>query len=292
MLQEADLIIFMGQSNMAGRGIVCGKWPQPAPQILPGAGYEFRPVSDPAKLYPVTEPFGVYENREDGINDVFFDGWQIEEGLQKKAASGCAVSSVRMAKTGSSVTAFCNAYYKKTGIPVVAVSASKGGSHIAQWQPESKEGYLKDAVSRFRAAEEFLLSTGCQIRHRFLVWCQGETDGDLGTKGSDYKKMFDVMMEKLRETGIEKCFLIKIGYSDHHADDAAGQLEWDRQYGEIQDAQEQLARTMPDVVMVSRILSTMRERELMKDAFHYYQQAYNECGEEAGKAAGEFMEDY
>ena len=99
-------------------------------------------------------------------------------------------------------------------------------------------------------------------------------------------------MEKLRETGIEKCFLIKIGYSDHHADDAAGQLEWDRQYGEIQDAQEQLARTMPDVVMVSRILSTMRERELMKDAFHYYQQAYNECGEEAGKAAGEFMEDY
>lgn len=59
----------LGQSNMAGRGITCEKWPQPAPALLSGAGYEFRAVSDPDRLYPIQEPFGVGENRPDGIDD-------------------------------------------------------------------------------------------------------------------------------------------------------------------------------------------------------------------------------
>lgn len=29
-MREFDLIMFMGQSNMAGRGVVSEKWPQPA----------------------------------------------------------------------------------------------------------------------------------------------------------------------------------------------------------------------------------------------------------------------
>ena len=99
--------------------------------------------------------------------------------------------------------------------------------------------------------------------------------------------MFSSLMNTLRVQGIEKCFLIKIGYSDHHTDDIQNQSVWDRKYQEIQDAQEHIAITMPDVVIISRAFSTMRERGLMKDAFHYYQQAYNECGEEAGKVAAE-----
>lgn len=34
-----DLILFAGQSNMAGRGIVTDKWPQKAPVLVKGAGY-------------------------------------------------------------------------------------------------------------------------------------------------------------------------------------------------------------------------------------------------------------
>ena len=48
---EVDVFVFMGQSNMAGRGdkeksVVCEK----------GHGYEFRAISDPAKLYGIEEP--------------------------------------------------------------------------------------------------------------------------------------------------------------------------------------------------------------------------------------------
>ena len=64
--KTVDLFLFMGQSNMAGRGIVSEKWAHPAPQIMEGAGYEYRAISAPDKLYPLTEPFGRQENAEEG----------------------------------------------------------------------------------------------------------------------------------------------------------------------------------------------------------------------------------
>ena len=110
-IQEGiDLVLFIGQSNMAGRGIVSAQWPQEAPKLIEGAAWEYRAITTPDRLMPLEEPFGVDENKAAGINDVFAD--------QKKA------------KTGSLVTAFCNAYYEETGRVIVGVSASKGGSTI------------------------------------------------------------------------------------------------------------------------------------------------------------------
>lgn len=103
--KTVDLFMFMGQSNMAGRGIVTPEHPEPAPEPLPNAGYEYRAVSDPGKLVPISEPFGRAENRRGGIDDGDM-------------------------KTGSMVTAFVNAYYTRTGVPVVGVSASKGGRFL------------------------------------------------------------------------------------------------------------------------------------------------------------------
>ena len=34
---SVDLFLFMGQSNMAGRGIVNDTWPEKAPRVLEGA---------------------------------------------------------------------------------------------------------------------------------------------------------------------------------------------------------------------------------------------------------------
>lgn len=100
MEKEYDLFLFLGQSNMAGRGVTSPQWPESAPALTPGAGYEYRAVSDPGRLHPASEPFGVNENNPDGI---------CEPGM----------------KTGSMVTAFINAYYARTKIPVIGVSASK-----------------------------------------------------------------------------------------------------------------------------------------------------------------------
>lgn len=105
-----DLILFMGQSNMAGRGITSDEHPEPAPSLLPGAGWEYRSITAPDVLSPLEEPFGCKENTENGINDGNM-------------------------KTGSMVTTFVNACYTQTQVPIVALSASKGGSSILLWQP-------------------------------------------------------------------------------------------------------------------------------------------------------------
>ena len=62
-----DLFLFAGQSNMAGRGIACTQFPEGAPDLISGAGAEFRAISDPTRLYPIEEPFGALENNPTGI---------------------------------------------------------------------------------------------------------------------------------------------------------------------------------------------------------------------------------
>lgn len=253
----ADLFLFMGQSNMAGRGVTCSRFPQSAPACLPGAGWEFRAVSDPNRLYPAAEPFGALENRPGGI---------FEPGM----------------KTGSMVTAFINAYFEETSTPVIGVSVSKGGSSIREWQPGSP--FLEDALLRLRTTEKYLSANRIPIRRRFVLWCQGETDGDLGTVPSIYEEDFLRMLEALLSEGIEHLFLIRIG--SYNAAATAGLPAPD--YAPIQRAQDYLADTCTQVTMVSRLFSGMLKQGLMKDAFHYYQHAYNLVGEDAGHRAGRY----
>ena len=254
----ADLFLFMGQSNMAGRGVICPRFPQSAPACLPGAGWEFRAVSDPNRLYPAKEPFGAQENRPGGI---------FEPGM----------------KTGSMVTSFINAYFRETRTPVIGISASKGGSAIREWQPGSP--FLEDAFLRLQTAGRYLTDNHIPIRHRFVLWCQGETDGDLGTVPSVYEKDFLRMLEALLSEGVEHLFLVRIGY--YNAAATPGSPAPD--YAPILQAQDHLADTCPQVTMVSRLFAGMRDQGLMKDAFHYYQHAYNLVGEDAGQHAGRYV---
>ena len=73
--------------------------------------------------------------------------------------------------------------------------------------------------------------------------------------------------------GIEKIFLVKIGNYN-------GDQGYD--YNTIMTAQNEICQTMKNVVMVSTDFASMKDRGLMKDAFHYKQDAYNEVGEYAG----------
>ena len=92
-----DLIVFAGQSNMAGRGDA-----EDAPECLPGAGYEYKAVSAPEDLIPIQEPFGLHEDRANGLSD------RTEDGGTKRS--------------GSMVTALVNEYYRQTGHVVIGVS--------------------------------------------------------------------------------------------------------------------------------------------------------------------------
>ncbi len=237
-----DLVLFMGQSNMAGRGVA-----SEAPIVNRGYGYEFRSITDPTKLYDIVEPFGVNENSARGINDVNFF------------------------KTGTLVSSFINVYYPITRTPIVAVSASQGGTSILQWQPNGE--LLNDAIKRATVAKEWLLTNQYVIKQTFMVWCQGETDGDNGMSELDYMKYAKLMIDEMVNNGIEKCFIIRIGNNRDNAD----------LYKNIIHAQDKLCETYSNVVMISTKLTDMAANGQMKDAFHYTQEGYNIVGKDAGE---------
>ena len=120
-MRTVDLLFFMGQSNMAGRGEAAL-----APVVAPGMGYEYRAVTDPDTLHPLEEPFGVNENDPAGV---------YEPGM----------------KTGAMVSSFVNACTAQTGVPVVGVSCAKGGSAIAKWLPAHRTIRMPCAAPARRA---------------------------------------------------------------------------------------------------------------------------------------------
>lgn len=173
-----DLVVFAGQSNMAGRGTA-----NQAPTVQEGHGYEFRAVSDPTQLYTIAEPFGVNEN-----NSAINDGTK---------------------KTGSLVSAFAESYYQYTGVPIVGVSASQGAQSINFWATGSSG--LNETIARYNAAKEYLENNGYTVRHNYLVWCQGEADGAQGMSTEDYKTKLTELFNQMKTQGIEKTMVIRIG---------------------------------------------------------------------------------
>lgn len=237
-----DVIMFMGQSNMAGRGTAAD-----SPILIPRAGFEYKAISAPNKLSPMEEPFGVAENNPNGIND-------------------------GTSKTGDMVVAFTNAYYSHNGnYSVVGISASRGGTTIAEWQPNG--AYLNDAISRLTSCVSFLTSNGYTIRHKYVLWCQGESDGDSNTSASNYKAALKTMFNELAANGIEKMFLVRIGYYNSGSS---------TKYNTIIECQTEITQTEANIIMASTDFTSMKDRGLMKDLFHYYQAAYNEVGEYSG----------
>ena len=243
-----DIFLFMGQSNMAGRGITSPEHPECAPEIISGAGWEYRAVTAPDRLVPATEPFGRLENREDGINDA-------REGRGPMKTGGPAVS-------------FMNSYFEKSGHAVIGIAASKGGSLIAEWQPKTK--YLNDTISRLGALRSYLSSTDIEVGGTYVLWCQGENDAEADTPKDVYIDSFFVMVDELKRNGVEKVFVLRIGHSNHEMN-----MEW---FDDMMAWQDDICAMSDDVIMVSHKYAEMRERGLMKDGWHYFQQAYNEAG--------------
>lgn len=244
--KNIDLMLFMGQSNMAGRGTA-----SEAPSVDVSKGMEFRAISDPTKLNPIVEPFGVNENSTGGIS---------EPGM----------------KTGSLVSSFVNSYHSVTGRKIIAVSASKGGSTISQWQPGT--AFLNDVIYRLETAKNYLTTNGYTIDNIYMIWCQGESDGDSQTSAESYKSQLSNMITEMENNGVNHTFIIRIGnYRD------------DNRYQYLINAQNEYAKITDRVTMVATKFDTYASKGLMKDQFHYKQQAYNEVGEQAGLNAGFYV---
>lgn len=249
-LKEADLILFMGQSNMSGAGGNA----EEAPKLKKGAGYEYRAITRPEELCVLAEPFGEKEHKADYLDD---------RGL--------------IQRKGSLATAFVNAYYEQTGERVVAVSASRGSAQISSFN-----NYLyEDVVERLEGAKRVMTAQQVNIRHIYMVWLQGETDAYVETPPEQYIGGMQKLLYTLQPYGVEKCFVIQIGNGimDGAAFDSA----------EIQKAQEELCRTDENFVLVSHSAKTISEPPYMEDGIHFTQKGLNLLGEEAGKNAGNYV---
>lgn len=242
-----DVVIFMGQSNMAGRGdstlaTTCPK----------GYGYEFRSISDPTKLYDVVEPFGVAENVTDAIDDTTNE------------------------KTGGMVSSLMREYYLRTGIPIVGISASEGGTAISVWAPASAR--LIDAKNRFTLAVDWLESNGYTIRHKYMVWDQGENDSS--TDAATYKATLQAIIEDMMGLGLEKCFVVRTGDLGNN----------EATYNNIIAAQTDFCKTYANAMMASVLAASFDSAGLMKvDNYHYTQAGYNLLGRDVGKNIAFFV---
>ena len=245
---DVDLVLFIGQSNMAGRGTA-----SEATVVGEGHAYEFRAISDPTKLYPVEEPFGVNENNPE---------------------SGVSESK----KTGSMVSAICESYYQATQTPIVAVSCAQGATGINFWDI-NRPAYA-DACERMLAAKEYLLEDDdFALRNTYVVWLQGEHDGGNAVTAERYtKKLTNIFDGFKADIDADHCFVIPIG-SITNEDLQDG-------YTVIREAQMDFCDSYADATVASIQLMDMFDLGWMKDNVHYSQRAYNLVGADVGSNMG------
>lgn len=259
---KVDLAVFAGQSNMSGRGsaadaVVCDI----------NAGFEYKAISDPATLVRIEEPFGLGEDKEGSIADFNSDGTSK--------------------RTGSMVSAAVDEYYRQTGRQLVAVSASIGGSSTAEWL----DNYIYDAVGRLDAAKRFLTRNGIEIGRTFVVWCQGESDGDQKMTAEAYTANTKDIFDLFKQHGAEKCFMVQTGHYNYidYPGITKGHTgeEWDECYGVIRGAQTAMCCADEDFVLAGSFEPYIED---MKDRYHYYQSAYNAVGQTVGQNIADFYE--
>ena len=175
-----DLVLFLGQSNMAGAGGNAAY----APKVPYEHGYEFRAISDPTRLYPIEEPFGINENNLNAIMDL------------------------PGAKKGSLVSSFANTYYAETKVPIVAVSASAGDTNTKFWMSER---VAADYTERLKRAVVWLENDKYEIRYKYVIWLQGESDAISELSTEQYVENMDTIIRPLFIGGVQKVFFITPG---------------------------------------------------------------------------------
>ena len=234
--KDVDLILFMGQSNMSGAAGDASL----APKVSEEAGMEFRAVSDPTTLYPITEPFGINENNPSGLHE--YPG----------------------AKKGSLVSAFVNEYHKLTGRRVIAVSISMGATDMKVWD---SPGVIADVKDRYEKAVKYLQDNGYTIGHKYALWLHGESDGMEHTDPAVYRTSLDNIIRPLFIGGLQKMFIITPGRT----------IDYKDIFLDIINVQKQICAESGYYAVATTILTGV-STEYMRDMFHYNQHVLNMVG--------------
>lgn len=237
-----DLVFFLGQSNMSGAGGDASL----SPRVEEGHGYEFKAISDPTRLYNIEEPFGKNESFIGGICDL------------------------PGAKKGSIVSCFANEYYRETGVPIVAVSASQGASTTEIWLSTS---FQVDLKQRYDAAVNWLEDNGYYIRNKYAIWFQGESDAANHVNPEVYETNMDNIIRPMFISGLTKVFIITPGRT----------LSIKKYFADIIHQQLKMCKESGYYALGTNILSGI-SAEYLVDEWHYNQRVLNLIGIETAKS--------
>lgn len=244
-VMTVDLVIFAGQSNMSGGGGNA----KAAPAVAHGCGYEYRNGQSAPGLYEVEEPFGTTAN-----------GYICDpEGLRQ----------------GTLVSAFMNKYYNATGVPVVGVSASRGGTGIYTFW--NSEAVRQELVNKYLDAIAYCNSNHIYVRNRYVVWLQGETDAIALMSGTTYQAGLDELFAPLFLRNLDQVFIVTIGNF--------GGLPG--AYDEIVNAQINKCKVDARFTLGTTVLHDLPDTYTV-DGVHYNQTALNMAGEETAAVAALF----
>lgn len=258
-MNNTDLIIFSGQSNMEGEAEYMPQDNSPVEGAL-----EYRYLED--RLIPLRHPAG--ENISNN-GKVFLprhrDGWGTTQ--------SCALLSAWRKRTNP-VPFFCKSYIEASGRNVIAVHAAKGATTIDYWQ-RGALGYEMLCKKAKRAIDM------TSPEHIYFVWLQGESDA-LAKKSKDkYKEQMILLYESLHEDlGVELFGNILVG-----------RFSMDDYDFEIINAQKEVCREHDGFLMLTEITEKIvnMPEYMNPQAFgHYGVKGQMLLGEVAGKALAEY----
>lgn len=87
------------------------------------------------------------------------------------------------------------------------------------------------------------------------------------------------MLEAWVNLGIDQCFVVNIGQYNGEEHD----------YTKIHQTIDEAVKSEPYATMVSDAYWGLREKNMMKDSYHYVQAGYNLVGKDAGSNVGEWI---
>jgi hypothetical protein len=234
------LVWGIGQSNLAGRATSASAY-----VIEAGRSYKWSPAD--AALVTLVEPTGTDATA-----------------LTGRTGIGSAMAKSVLDATGGR-------------IGVIFVNSAVGGTRIdTNWASGGSSWTAAQAM--WDAALSDIAAKRLNIVGSAVAFIQGESNGDVGTSGADYKSAFaDLRSRILAKMGSPRIPIImsQIGVDR----DATDPLP----YAVIRQAQAEIVRDTDGVFMAASSAKFFKDRSLMMDQFHYTSLAYDELGNAMGE---------
>ena len=183
-------------------------------------------------------------------------------------------SLFQMKRQGTLLPAFGNAYVKKAKRPVIIIQTAVSGSSSIAWL---RDGLITNSVAQLKKCKAFLKRHQVKVKHIYMLWYNGETDGKKGLSQLEYNNNLNAIYKKMAKAGTEKFLMIQVGqYRDRRYDMSV-----------IIEAQKYICKKNKKFVMVSNATKTLSgDAKWYSDNVHFNQLALNKIGEQAGKNAG------